>query len=456
MATTKIWSVRDNLKRVVEYAENHLKTAKSESYSKEELADLRDVLEYGADGAKTEQQFYVTGVNCMDEFAYQQMMKTKVRFGKTDGNLAYHCYQSFKPDEVTPDTAHKIGIELAKRLWGDKYEVVVSTHLNTNCVHNHFVVNSVSFVDGKKFNNNYAMYFKYFRLQSDKICREYGLSVVENPSPTKTPRNIYLAEINGEPTRYNVMRSDIDAAVSQSFTITQMEKYLKSLGYVLNFNPRHKYWTIAFVGDNRATRLERLGAQYSRNSLNERILSQVNHPKPLPQIVIRQVRCRGNIHKGQKLKGIYALYIKYCFMLGVLPKNNHRQPISAEMRMELRKLDKLSEVTKLLCKHKISTQDELKSFIAERRQILSEFGRERGKVYNKLKSAKTPEQVTELKSDRDRLSEAMKILRRELFCADDILKNTEKRREILAKEMKIKYQPLPKQKTKEREKNYAK
>lgn len=451
MATTKIWPVRDNLKRVVEYAENHLKTANPDCYSKDELKDLQDVLEYGANSAKTEQQFYVTGVNCIDTLAYEQMMSTKRRYGKLGGNLAYHCYQSFKPNEVEPDTAHKIGIELARRLWGERYEIVVSTHLNTNCVHNHYVINSVSFVDGKKFNDDYAAYFKHFRSQSDNICREYGLSVIDDPSPTRTPRNIYLAEKNGEPTRYNIMRADIDAAIAQSFVMRHFESYLKNLGYVLNFNPNRKYWTIAFEGDKRATRLERLGHKYSKQAISERILERVNVPKPQPKIQIRHVVCKGSIHKGKKLKGLYALYIKYCFMLGILPKNNHRQPISAEMRMELRKLDKLSEATKLLCKHKISTKNELESFITQRRETLSEFDRERGKIYNKLKSTKTPERITELKQDRDQLSAAMQILRRELFCADDVLKHTEKRGELMTKEMQLKKEQMPKQNIKNRE-----
>mgnify|MGYP002514557258 CR=1 FL=1 len=74
----------------------------------------------------------------------KEMMKIKKKFVKTDGVLAWHAYQSFKEGEVTPDEAHKIGLELAKEMWGDRFEVIVSTHLNTNHYHNHFVINSVS------------------------------------------------------------------------------------------------------------------------------------------------------------------------------------------------------------------------------------------------------------------------------------------------------------------------
>lgn len=177
MATTKIWPVRDNLARVLDYAENHLKTANPDAYSEQELKDLCEVLDYAANSEKTSRQFYVTGINCIGEIAFEQMTATKQRFGKIGGNLAYHAYhayQSFMPEEVTPEKCHEIGVKLAERIWGNKHEGLVTTHLNTNCVHNHFVINSVSCVDGKKMNNNYAMYFSTLRKESDRICTEYG------------------------------------------------------------------------------------------------------------------------------------------------------------------------------------------------------------------------------------------------------------------------------------------
>ena len=79
-----------------------------------------------------------------------QMQMTKKQFGKEDKILAWHGYQSFAENEVDADTVHKIGVKLAQELWPE-YQVIVATHLNTKCFHNHFVLNSVSFLDGKKF-----------------------------------------------------------------------------------------------------------------------------------------------------------------------------------------------------------------------------------------------------------------------------------------------------------------
>ena len=104
-------------------------------------------------------------------------MATKNHWDKTDGRICYHGYQSFAKGETTAETAHAIGVELAKRLWGERFEVLVATHCNTGCYHNHFVINSVSFLDGYKFYNSPADYQR-MREESDRLCIEYGLSVI--------------------------------------------------------------------------------------------------------------------------------------------------------------------------------------------------------------------------------------------------------------------------------------
>ena len=108
-----------------------------------------------------------------------RMTATKKRFGKTGGNVAYHGYQSFQTGEATPEEVHKIGLETAKRMWGNEYEVVVTTHLNTDNVHNHFVVNSVSFETGRKFENHISDHYR-LREISDAVCLEHGKSILKD------------------------------------------------------------------------------------------------------------------------------------------------------------------------------------------------------------------------------------------------------------------------------------
>lgn len=134
MATTKIWPIKDSLKRVVDYASNPEKTSKD---------DLEAVIKYAMNGEKTgdndEQACYVTGINCFAETAFDEMSNTQKHYGKCGGNVAYHCYQSFKPGEVTPELCHQLGVELARRMWGDRYQVLVATHLDRDHLHNHLV-----------------------------------------------------------------------------------------------------------------------------------------------------------------------------------------------------------------------------------------------------------------------------------------------------------------------------
>ena len=111
------------------------------------------------------------------------MIKTKKKFNKYKYSkrnkiMAFHGYQSFEEGEVTPEVAHEIGVKLAEEMWGDRFEVVVSTHLNTKHIHNHFVLNSVSFVDGKKYYSNYET-TALLRRTSDDLCDEYGLKVLK-------------------------------------------------------------------------------------------------------------------------------------------------------------------------------------------------------------------------------------------------------------------------------------
>ena len=169
MATTGFWPVKSRLKEVIDYAENPDKTIDKNYVD----SDLYAALQYAADDKKTDERMYVSGINCNTKQAYERMTATKKRFGKTGGNVAYHGYQSFQTGEATHEEAHKIGLETARRMWGNEYEIVVTTHLNTDNVHNHFVVNSVSFKTGRKFENHISDHYR-LREISDAVCLEYG------------------------------------------------------------------------------------------------------------------------------------------------------------------------------------------------------------------------------------------------------------------------------------------
>ena len=146
MATTKLWYIQGRLKDLVDYVENPEKTVKPG------LQDFLNVFSYTQNPNKTAGGQFVTAINCQKDIALQQMILTKQRYGKEDGYIAWHGYQSFKPGEVTPEQCHALGVELARQMWGDRFQIIVTTHLDKEHLHNHFCINSVSFKDGGKYN----------------------------------------------------------------------------------------------------------------------------------------------------------------------------------------------------------------------------------------------------------------------------------------------------------------
>lgn len=227
MAVTSLWAVRGNLGGVLDYAANPVKT------------DLMSLLRYATQPRKITVQEegvpakqLVTGIHCAPATVRQEMQAVKKRFGKEKGIIAYHGYQSFAPGECTPEQAHEIGVKLARQLWGDRYQVLVATHLDReNHLHSHFVINTVSFVDGKKFYRS-GQDYRAMREASDALCREYGLSVIENPQPGKAKHYAeHRAEQNGKPTWRSLIKRDVDVALRQSMTERQFFHALQGMGY---------------------------------------------------------------------------------------------------------------------------------------------------------------------------------------------------------------------------------
>ena len=145
--------------------------------------ELSDVIRYAVNSEKTQQaenedctvvHRFVSGINCSPATARDEMLAVKKRFGKENGTVAYHGYQSFAPGEVTPETAHEIGMKLAARLWGDRYQVIVATHLDKeNHLHNHFVVNTVSFADGIKYHRTRKDYHEMQTVSDDPLFWQF-------------------------------------------------------------------------------------------------------------------------------------------------------------------------------------------------------------------------------------------------------------------------------------------
>ena len=260
MATTGFWPVRGKLKKVLDYADNPDKTTERKHLD----GGLYAALRYTENDDKTDERKYASGINCSAAFAYREMVAVKQRFGDRGKVIAYHGYQSFKTGEVTPEEAHQIGIETARRMWGKDFQVLVTTHLNTDNLHNHFVVNSVSFRDGHKFRNSTEQH-RELREISDAVCKEHGLSVLTNaPFYGGQSKGAYWKGQKGQPTHRQQLKEDIEYCLRYSLDWPSLARQLEAKGYELD----RTRMSVKAPGWQRAVRLNRLG--YTADVLYER------------------------------------------------------------------------------------------------------------------------------------------------------------------------------------------
>lgn len=450
MATTSLWKVETRLDKVIKYATNEDKTTDIE-FEQEVYKSLHNTIEYAKADFKTEKQFYVSGVNCTSKNALQEMILTKKHFGKEKGILAYHGFQSFAEGEVTAEQAHQIGVKLAEELWGDKYEVIVATHLNTKHYHNHFVLNSVSFVDGKKYINNrenYAM----MRIISDELCREYGLSVIEEKPCGK--HNIdytkYYNSYIQKSDYYTTTKEDVDFAIKQAYSYKNFETILKKMGYTITI--RANKISLCRPPYKRNIRIERsFGMEYSIRNITERIMNSDMFKVPFPEEQRKYRRYTGKkqIIKIQFDRGsLYRLYLHYCYILKVFPNSKkNRIKITPEMRKDIKKMEEISDEIKFLCRNKIKTTKELFSYKELVTDELKSKMKERNTLRRKRQKEKEPEKRQKLCDDILDLSDKIKYLKQEVVYCEKIEEQNQKIKQNI-KDMEEKEQENEKSKKK--------
>ena len=415
MATVSLWKVDNRLDHVINYAANIEKT------SLKDKEDLKDVLDYATRSSKTEKKLFVNALNCTPASAYEQMQETKKEYGKKNGILAFHGYQSFAPGEVTPEVAHEIGMKFAEQMWGDSFEVVVATHLDTDCCHNHFVLNSVSFVDGKKYNsckaNNRRM-----RELSDNLCREYGLSVIENPGPSKhISRYEYMEEKAGKITKNVIFRKDIDECILLSENENDFFREMKKRGYIFDFS--HKYVTLSHPLFPKARRLRNLGLEYEPDRLAERIEENIRRKKvDLPEQDNTVEDCFEDLD-NENYQQVYVRFVTVVKIVKERPERNRE--LQKRFFQEVRKLDRLIEQQNLLCDNDIESYEQLEQFSSSRKDELAELTKARDILRNKLKVAirsGDEKEEDEIREHITNLSVMIKKLRRDIVICDRIEK----------------------------------
>ena len=436
MAVTSLWRIKGRVGKVVDYAVNPAKT-ENPAFDRE---DISTVISYAMQQEKTEgaivsdegeqvlQQF-VSGINCCPGTAVSEMMAVKRRFGKEGGTTAYHGYQSFAPGEATPEIAHEIAVKLAERLWGEKYQVVVATHLDkANHLHSHFVLNTVSFVDGKKFHRT-AQDYRDMQIASDELCREYGLSVIKQTEGKSKSYAEWQAEKEGRSTLRGSIRADIGRAIAASTTGRDFIRVMTKMGYEFKTRAKDgqplKYPALKPPGAKGYFRFHKLGTGYNLDEIKKRILRNIQKQIPFPEAEHsppRRYHLRGKPRKT--LTGLQALYFRYCYELHIIPKRSTSvKKVSFQLREDIAKLGRLDRETLFLAREGITTMEQLSSRIEVAKSGIEALTVQRQELRKELRrlTRKGDQQVTdEVRGQIRQLSRRIKKQRSEVALCEGI------------------------------------
>jgi len=424
VAYDKIITLRGRMDHCIDYVLNEEKTG------------LANALAYAENPAKTHQ--LVTGINCDPETALSDMRSTKKRWDKKGGVLGYHIIHSYAPGEVTPEEAHAAGVEFAQRLLGDKYEVVVATHVDRAHLHCHIVFNSVSFVDGKKYRSDFQSYFGDLRGTSNEVSRERGLSVIE-PQGHGKHYTEWTAEKQGRKTVMGFVRQDIDAAIAESFTFDTFLAALRRQGYTVKSGKKVKHTAITPPGSEYVFRLDSLGDGYTEADIRERLAAArrgepyetpAQPPPPTPPIPhVPRVKKSYTIRRGavprqprRKPRGFRALYMRYLYIL-----NGYRRPRQAPppftVRKEVTKLHRYQKQFRFLLQYRIDTDSQL-SMLADALQgqidLLADY---RAELYGQRREG------WDVEAELGTVNEKLRSTRRELTICRQITEDIPKIRD---------------------------
>lgn len=455
MATTGFWPVKNRLKEVIDYARNPDKTT-DKKYLDE---DLYNALRYVENDDKTDKKMYVSGINCPTKRAYQYMMATKQRYGKLGGNVAYHGYQSFKSGEVTPEEAHEIGLETARRMWGKDYEIVVTTHLNTDNLHNHIVVNSVSFRTGRKSENHISDHYK-LREISDEICRERGKSVLPPSKFTGSRKKEYWINKKGGLTHREMLRQDIEAILPTCGSPKDFRYQLEALGY--KFGRTDEYYahtTITAPGWKRPIRLDSLG--YTREVIDERIKDNWNRGVEFYAILGQRVQKWRTTALEDEIKHLEftidhsydtaTVLVDTMFLLIITILQIAKELMSPDLRSEARNIEQYVRDYRFLQWEEIHTLPQLEQRIADTKAEISALEKERSKADNTRRRAHTPEDVQAAKDKRKAITDKIRPLREKVKRAEKIMEKSPHLYELLQAELNTERQAAARARNKSKE-----
>jgi len=411
MATTKIITIQQRLDVCIDYAINPEKTDPAI------LAELG----YDPHTAENTENLFVSAINCGRDTAYEEMCTTKKCWNKSNRkNQGYHIIQSFKPGEVTPEQAHAIGVELAGRVLGEKYEAVVATHLDKGHLHTHIVFNSVAFDDGYMYRSTYDSYYDSIRGTSDTLCREHGLSVIDDPKGKGKHYAEWKAEKEGHPTYRQMLREDIDRFIAISPTFKYFVVCMENAGYKVICGENIKQMKVQPPGGERNIKVSSLkDPKYTEEGIRQRIIQQQDHP--MQDTAVQPTKEKphynfsGNLNKYKRVKlhGFKALYFKYLYTLGKVRKRQYPRRKSRLLIAETQRFNRYVSQFRFLHKNGINTPAALcakKAHLSDEVSMLSE---QRKPLYKMRKEAEDETEKEYISAEITELTARLREVRRD-------------------------------------------
>lgn len=442
MAVTGFWPIYKNLKATLDYADNPDKTT-DRRYLDD---DLYAALSYAENDNKTDRKMYVGGINCSKQNAYAEMVAVQRRFGLRGKVVGYHGIQSFREGEVTPEQAFEIGKATARKMWGDRYQVLVTVHLNTDNVHCHFVVNPVSFKDGAKFQNKIGDH-KELRKVSDATCREHGLSVLENSDfYSKGKKKEYWGHKVGRKTHREYLREDVEFCLSFATSPREFESQLYALGYTLDpvcFSVKAKHWEQAVRLKSIGFTKERVNEQLRQNAENRYRLFILKYkppyrPKRFPlEDELRKLDFAIDHSYDAATVLVDAIFYLVITVIQIVAELADVMLLSPDLRAAEKDLKELVADYHFLKENDIHTVSDLQANIEQSRSELSSLERERSNISNRIRRPKSPEDEHQNKDCRKEISKQMKPVRERLRRAEKILEKSPHLYELLKQEHEL-------------------
>ena len=396
----------------------------NEAHTGNPAAHLKNALSYIQNPEKTEENVLVGSINCLPDTAFEQMMDTKVTFGKTNKRQGYHIIISFAPGEATEEQALDIVARFAQEYLKDKYEAVYAVHNDKKHMHGHIVFNSVSFETGMKHECKKGEWKHRMQPITNRLCKEYALSIVP-AEYVKEPKNLSRKEWEREQCFRKMILTDAEFCQSQAGSFDHFIFLMKRIGYQFEYG---KYLSVKVPGGKWYHELDKLDERFSE----EKFRFYLDMPFTRPVFVVGNTVA---IHK----RGITDFQIKYYRRIyqARMVEQRRFDKHSAYLAKELERMNQLQEQYLFLVNNNIKTVEGLVTYqvlgerdvdkISERQQELYQQNRARKRI------CKTEEDIRDyqiwhmgVQAELDELKAEKKALNKNLRIAEGCVEEYKK------------------------------